>query len=566
MDDYSEKVSEWKDFFQPHILERGLRYAQAGAVSDLVKTNDSISAVVRGSEYYSVRINYSGDEISDGYCSCPYAESGEWCKHMAAVLYTAEEGIEQDSHSGMVDQKDSSECIRDIIESADRKKINALLLDMANRDYRTENYIRVALEKKKTIDIKVIEKEIDAIFDAYSDQSGYINYHNVMDFDIELDNLLRNRIEPLIEENRYLDAFNASIYSYVKLGNCDIDDDGEVESLSRTCYELWLEIISKCSSEEKEIVKNWFEAHHNDGTVIDYMEDILNDFLKYELASDEELKEQISKLEDIVERCSGDTTCDEVFSSYYGYRIEAIELRNMLAKRIGATDDDIEEYLKEHMNFSSVRRYFIEKARKKGDIEEGIQLLKISKEYDNGSKYMVHAYSERLIELYRYKKDKAAEKAERREDILSNSNDSMEDYRSYRRMCSKEEWKEERVKIISSKDSIEAKCELLADERMLDDLMKIIWAQKDKLVFLNKYGFLLADDYSEFILDYYSQFVSGLAETVCNRARYNELHSYLMRMAQYSGGKKMVRQLALKWIDMYPTRKVMVQMLEELPV
>ncbi len=118
-----KKVSGWKGFFQPHNLERGLRYVQAGAVSDLVKTNDSITAVVRESEYYSVKISYLGDDLTDGYCPCPYAESGEWCKHMAAVLYTAEEGIEQDSYSGMVNQKDSSECIRDIIESADRNTL-----------------------------------------------------------------------------------------------------------------------------------------------------------------------------------------------------------------------------------------------------------------------------------------------------------------------------------------------------------------------------------------------------------------------------------------------------------
>ena len=69
----------WKGLFRSHILERGWDYASDGSVTDFVKTDDSIAAVVQGSEYYKVKIRYSGSEITDGYCSCPYAAKGEWC-------------------------------------------------------------------------------------------------------------------------------------------------------------------------------------------------------------------------------------------------------------------------------------------------------------------------------------------------------------------------------------------------------------------------------------------------------------------------------------------------------
>ena len=41
----------WKGLFRSHILERGWDYANDGSVADIVKTDDSISAVVQGSEY-----------------------------------------------------------------------------------------------------------------------------------------------------------------------------------------------------------------------------------------------------------------------------------------------------------------------------------------------------------------------------------------------------------------------------------------------------------------------------------------------------------------------------------
>ena len=88
-------------------------------------------------------------------------------------------------------------------------------------------------------------------------------------------------------------------------------------------------------------------------------------------------------------------------------------------------------------------------------------------------------------------------------------------------------------------------------------------ASKEALTLVNKYGFVMSDEYSERILDFYSEYVTGLAEVACNRSRYDELSRYLMRMSQYAGGKERVSQLVLDWMEMYPTRKVMCDMLRE---
>ena len=96
----------WKGLFRSHILERGWDYANEGSVADLVKTDDSISAVVRESEYYK-----------------------------------------------------------------------------------------------------------DRVFYAYSDRPGYIDYYNAMLFESDLNSLLRSRIGTLIDNESYMNAFNASMYA-----------------------------------------------------------------------------------------------------------------------------------------------------------------------------------------------------------------------------------------------------------------------------------------------------------------------------------------------------------------
>ena len=76
--------------FRTHILERGKIYYYEGAVTQLEKTDDGYSAIVEGSEDYEVEIVTDGQRIMDMFCSCPYAAEGNYCKHMAAVLYQIE--------------------------------------------------------------------------------------------------------------------------------------------------------------------------------------------------------------------------------------------------------------------------------------------------------------------------------------------------------------------------------------------------------------------------------------------------------------------------------------------
>ena len=85
----------WESLFRARILERGYDYYLCNAVKNMEVTEDSITADVLGTENYQVEITLEEGEILDMYCSCPYAEDGKNCKHMAAVLYEWTEGDDQ---------------------------------------------------------------------------------------------------------------------------------------------------------------------------------------------------------------------------------------------------------------------------------------------------------------------------------------------------------------------------------------------------------------------------------------------------------------------------------------
>lgn len=81
----------WKSKFRELILERGRYYYSHNRVQGLTYENGIYKARVSGEKSYHVRIEMEDDKIISMSCSCPYAASGQRCKHMAAVMYAIEE-------------------------------------------------------------------------------------------------------------------------------------------------------------------------------------------------------------------------------------------------------------------------------------------------------------------------------------------------------------------------------------------------------------------------------------------------------------------------------------------
>ena len=80
----------WGTIFGKLVLDQGRSYYDAGKVKNLRYENGSYHAVVRGSLPYRVEIVVSGNAIRAMKCTCPSAEKGLRCKHMAATLIAIE--------------------------------------------------------------------------------------------------------------------------------------------------------------------------------------------------------------------------------------------------------------------------------------------------------------------------------------------------------------------------------------------------------------------------------------------------------------------------------------------
>ncbi|GEM_PF-4356960 len=563
-------LDDWKDAFEPHILIRGRKYFQDGLVTDMKASGDDISAYVRGTDYYKVAIHLKNNHIHNAFCSCPYFQGGNNCKHLAALMYAymgCDAHGEVCSHGNNdIDSDPDCDALYEAIQNADKSQLEKLVLIMADQNPANRAFIAKAFScapaahkstriKKKTSDIDLTAFKADAelIFHSYSGRQGFINYHDAYDFECELCDYLTSSTAALIENESFLDAFELTTYVFRKLSNTNIDDDGNISGICDTIRQIWTAIIDKCDEPDHILIRQWFKKHCNDITIIDYMRDYLNDFLKEELLSRDEMQEELNELDAALLKCE----YDESYNYYH--RLVQVRRRVFLMKKLGANEKEAQAYWFDHDELPEVRDDLLKYNHSIGNYREEIRLIV---KYRNNTKgtYEQDKYTQKLAMLYHLINDKASEKKEIKHLTNIRKRCDMDLFKSYKALCTAKEWEKERDRIIDGEQDPTQKCLFLSEEKLYERLFEVI--EHSRLVSLyNKYGFTLEKYYTPQILRFYKTYVEEFAMDARNPARYRELSSYLQRMQQYEGGQKMVRELAADLGQKFPTRKQMVQML-----
>lgn len=130
----------WQDLFSMTILSRGRTYYNAGRVKNLSKNDSCHSAVVTGTEEYNVVISYEGDNIASMTCNCPYAQSGERCKHIAAVLYAAYgDGSIKKTSDPILEKKSDAAPVQEVTSSMQEKVADTISIPVMQHSVTAAN-------------------------------------------------------------------------------------------------------------------------------------------------------------------------------------------------------------------------------------------------------------------------------------------------------------------------------------------------------------------------------------------------------------------------------------------
>ena len=561
----------WKKLFAIHILERGYDYYCDDAVENMEISDDIIRADVIGTEDYEVEISLSNGEVTEMYCSCPYALDGRNCKHMAAVLYEwSENYMDEEEETERTDLLKSEftinsyekkrTVVEELVVGAKEEDVRSFLMSILTEDEKLLLRFYNMVNKQVTLeDVNNYIRQIDVIADRYLGRNYFISYYEAKGFISELQEIIDEDICSMIDNGNYLSAFEIINYIFVLIGDVDMDDsDGGTGMLADRIYQLWVELLSKVSPEDKDKMFNWFTAHL-DGSVIDYLEEYIEQIIMEEFEEKEFAQAKLEFVESMIERSEKK---ESDWSRSYAVGKWAIRYLEMLKVK-KASKEQIEEICKRYWNNSSVRRYYIEMYMKKKDYNRVLQVLDESILLDKEYKGLISEYSEKKKEIYRLLGNKNAYLEQLWKLVLEHEPGDLELYRELKKQYSTEEWLVKREEVFKKLPTY-ANVERLYKEEKLYDRLLVYVLSSPGLYALQEYESVLKKEYPKQILDKYRDEVNKMAVHTSDRKHYSYLVSLLRKMQDIKGGIKLVEIIVGEWKVKYRNRPAMMDELRKL--
>lgn len=574
----------WQKLFASHILERGYDYYCDGAVENIEIGRDDIRADVVGTEDYEVEISLNDGKVTDMYCSCPYAAGGNNCKHMAAVLYewtadimdedepedTDNEDMDNDADAESMDlfepavtvcdYKKKSAAVEKLVTSAERDIVQAFLVSVLAEDKKLLLRFRNMVNKCATKeDVEDYFEQIDEIADRYLGRDHFINYYQAYDFMLELEEIIDKDVRRMIDNGSHISAFHVMNHIFVLLGNVDMDDSGgETSMLAEQIYQLWLELLTKVNAQDKRKMFIWFTTHM-DGSVIDYLEEYIEQIIMEEFKEPEYEQDKLSFMEEMIEKAEKK---DSGWSRDYAVGKWTVTYLKTLEEK-NAPEDQLEEICKKYWNNSGVRRYYIDRYFEKKEYDRVLQVLDESIELDKAYRGQVLEYIQKKKEIYRLQGNKSAYIEQLWKLVLEQSAGDLDIYKELKVQYSEKEWlikREELFKKLPPNAHIDR---LYKEEKLYDRLLAYV-LKSSGLYAVQSYENVLKKEYPKQILSKYQGEVNKMASCTGNRKHYADLVALLRRMKRIKGGSEIVETIVEEWKIKYRNRPAMMDELSKL--
>ncbi len=554
-------MKDWKKRFKKQILERGWDYYQCGAVVSLVKTENGYEAVVEGSEDYEVEIAISANGIWEPFCSCPYAEDGNACKHMAAVLYQIEQEGAEAEKTNTGKKKDWKQELEETISRIPEKEMRGLLLKIACQDNSLGN--RILMEYAEKMDAKQIrqmKKEVDRIANQHADWDGFISYSRAWEYACALMDFLQEKVQVLIDRGYLMEAFELTNHVFLSVGKQEMDDsDGGVAEVADACFACWEQIVQCSKKEQEEQMFRWFMEQYQ-CCEPDYMREFVESFFMQEFHAPEMLQQKLELLDAVIAKSEKTLAKEE--SWYLGYFFEEnVKRRMQIMKELGCSQKEWKAYLRKYRHLPEVRKLEVEDYLQKKAYDQAICVLQESKALDKALPGLVSEYSQRLMEIYQKTGRNDAYKMELLEYIFNHPQYDLTYIDRLKAECDAEEWQKQRERILTERRLGMIKFQLLAAEGLHERLLQEISAS-GSIHALDQYEKLLKKHFPEKTRDLYVNYVRNQAVHTANRKEYQSLMRYLKKIVKYPDGKEMAGRIAEEWRQNYKRRSAMMDELK----
>ncbi|MCF0152908.1 SWIM zinc finger family protein [Megasphaera sp.] len=545
-------LGNWRDFFSSKIFKRGEQYYEEGHVHNLECTKHQITADVYGRDIYEVTIDLEDGQVEAMDCTCPYAEQGSCCKHMAAVLLAAEdEELDETADAG---PKEAS--WQDILQKLPESDLRSFVFQLAedDRDLQKKIVLEFSKGKPSAQEMHRYEREIDRVLAPY-DRLGFIEWDASKDFVDKVIDYLSSTIPPLIKRSCTMETLELVNIMAANVADISFENEDDQQLCLDECRDYWADIIDHAKPEELPKIHQWFiqqmdAVKNKENELYGYYEEVLyNDF--DDTAS---LKWKLERLDADIEHYELTKSGPNDWNYGYTYGTNLV-MRIHTMQQLGYPQTDIEQYIQGHYENRQVRDMLISDAFQKNDYQKAVKLLRDSQVIDDDKDYCQRDYSIKLIHAYQALEDDEGYKQALWEHIQHFDQNDLEQVLALK-ACHADEWDTLRQKILQLPSCRYLRRRFLAEEKMVDEL----WADLQENLSpydIDQYADVFKDKYGNEIRDYYADYVKKTMPGLNSRNQYQACIFYLKKLSTYPEGLKMARKIAQEWRETYRKRRAM---------
>ena len=550
---------KWKQLFKPHILERGMEYYCAGSVKLFEADDGHISAVVEGTEDYDVFIELDRGKVLDMECTCPYAEDGENCKHMAAVLYAWEQGGSPKNVSSK-EVQDAYVQLKACVDGADVALVRRTLTDLLWQDDKARLRFMAEVQPERSPELaREVCAMVDDIVDRYM-ADGYIDYYEAGDFIDELDDILTGEVDARLERGKDREAFDISRRVFLALDGVEMDDsDGGISIIADRCRSVWQTVIERADDSLRREIFDWLMSKCG-GEIIDYLEDFCESTLMHCFDAPEALKAILACQQRALDRAI-QRGKDEWGRNYPAERYAMNCIR--LMERMESSDETVTDFVRRYWQLENMRKYYIEKRRQAGDWEAVVRVLEESIRLENQHGYRAVDYHMQLKDAFAELGWKDEYRKKLWEIVTEISPADLGVYHEYRDLFDSEDWPGERERLFAILPKGAGLAALYADEGLYGRVLALV-LEKDNIRIMQIHEAELLKRYPDQVLEMYAREINRAASYTANRSTYRQWVQTLQHMREMPGGEKIVAEIVAAWRVQYKRRSAMMEELKAL--
>ena len=471
-------------------------------------------------------------------CDCPYADEGNNCKHMAAVLFAAER-LKLSSGDGADWEK--------ALEKLTDNELRGFVRELAKSDPKVREKLLCAVSPG-AFNLAAVERKVEKLIDHYADMSGYLEPYDEYDCFGELVEYLDGKFDETF--GRITPTEPAGIALTVLEQALDIDCEDSEDDLSfvvEACENCLERVLPGMTCDEQRALFDRIIKHidKNDLRNADYLPELV-----YSLGWNKELTKEL------MERLDKDSHGDDITT------------RVRLMERLGTDKAEIIDYLEKQGNSDEAFSLLLG-IYESTDAKKAVGLIKRRLERGDLIEYERAVLTEELIDLYEKLGDRENCRTELGQLIFDLKRYDIEDVKRLKALTDPDEWASDTFfRVLNQSESRSQRLELYSLEGMYDSmLMEFCEGGKPwdsgELRDFEEYESLLAEKYPERTRDILVRLTDQSMAGSGQRGEYRAVITRLDKLRGYPDGDESARELAAKWRENFPARRAMIDELNK---